>query len=63
MAMPKYRNKIRLKKYIMKHWECDPLTEYLICKGFNDEIVGADWKYLFAHGIRKISVDFDLKNI
>ncbi len=37
--MPKYRDKMRLKRYIKKHGECDPLTEYLICKGFSDGTV------------------------
>ncbi len=37
--MPRYHDKMRLKRYMMKHGECDPLTEYLICKGFNDGIV------------------------
>jgi len=37
--MPEYHDKMRLKRYIMKHGECDPLTEYLICKGFSDKIV------------------------
>ena len=37
--MPRYQDKMRLKRYIADHDGCDSLTEYLILKGFPDYII------------------------
>lgn len=37
--MPPYRDKMRLKRYLVKHVKCDPLTEYLILEGFSYKII------------------------
>jgi hypothetical protein len=39
--MPKYRNKIRLKKYLSRHKEVDALIKFLILHDYPDKIIEA----------------------
>lgn len=39
--MPKYRNKIRLKKYLSRHKEVDELIEFLILHDYPEKIIEA----------------------
>jgi hypothetical protein len=37
--MTKYRNKIRLKKYLLNHKKVDQLIEFVLLNGYSDNIV------------------------
>jgi hypothetical protein len=40
--MPKYRNKVRLKKYLSNHNISDKLIEFLILNDYPDKIIETD---------------------